>query len=159
MINLIGLASRILPNLPFTWVKMGGWLIFASTIASLGWLRHRDRERLCLDHLGIAVALGLLTVPHLHFHDLSLLALPLLLTASNLGGFRKVPGWVRAYAPALVVVFASSILLISDLVARFWQDLIVYGWVGGCLLALLQLRGSLTGDENLISREGSDLCK
>ncbi len=76
MVNLLGLLLRLFPALSPALLRPIGWLAYAAaTVGLCLWLRRCDgwgwREA------GTAVLLALFTAPHLHFHDLVLLLIPL----------------------------------------------------------------------------------
>jgi hypothetical protein len=77
MVNLIGLLRRVAPGLEAGVVRSLGWGAYLLGLAGacLLWARSREiRGR----RAGLAVVLAVFTVPHLHYHDLTLLLIPLL---------------------------------------------------------------------------------
>lgn len=77
MVNLIGLIKRSMPGLDAEVVRTIGWL--SLLVGSIGlcivWRKFSlDREML----LSLAVIVALFISPHLHYHDLSLLLIPIL---------------------------------------------------------------------------------
>jgi len=75
MYNLIGLLTRILPGVGAATVRTIGWIVYGITIITLCifWARSKNLES---GKIGLTVILALFTVPHLHFHDLTLLLIP-----------------------------------------------------------------------------------
>ena len=76
MVNLIGLLRRTFPFLQAAFVRLVGWLGFAAAIIYLCvvWFRNGEiKER----HIGLAVIVTIIGVPHFHYHDLALLLIPL----------------------------------------------------------------------------------
>ena len=76
MYNLIGILMRILPWLEASTVRTIGWIVYGITIITLCifWARSKNLES---GKIGLTVILALFTVPHLHFHDLTLLLIPI----------------------------------------------------------------------------------
>ncbi len=77
MLNLIGLMLRTLPFIDPGIIRGIGWVGYLAGIGlvSVLWLRAREFDgRL----LGLSLVIALLCAPHLHFHDLTLLIIPLI---------------------------------------------------------------------------------
>ena len=76
MYNLIGILMRILPWLEASTIRAIGWIVYGITIIilSIFWARSKNLEA---GKIGLTVILALFTVPHLHFHDLTLLLIPI----------------------------------------------------------------------------------
>ena len=76
MYNLIGLLTRTLPWLGAGTIRTIGWISYGATIIALCifWAGSKDLEA---GKIGLTVILALFTVPHLHFHDLTLLLIPI----------------------------------------------------------------------------------
>jgi len=74
MLNLIGLLLRTHP-LNAGILRMAGWIFYGVAIIILCvlWSRKRDLQD---GRLGLTITLAIFAVPHLHFHDLSLLLIP-----------------------------------------------------------------------------------
>lgn len=82
MLNLLGFILRIVqfPNSGIA--SLIGWLIYLTSIVILCglWLRSKIMDgRL----LGLSILIAIITAPHLHLHDLTLLIFPLLFVASD----------------------------------------------------------------------------
>jgi Glycosyltransferase family 87 len=108
MLNLLGLLLRMVqfPN-PGTasWI---GWLIYLAGIVLIGVLWQRSKiidGRL----LGLSILIALVTAPHLHLHDLTLLIFPLLFVAQDRMVTLSEPRW------AMILLGASLFLLIGIL--------------------------------------------
>ena len=83
MFNLIGLASRLLLFLSPEVIRLLGWTGFAAGVATsiLIW---RRTDISVSARVGSVILLAMFFAPHLHYHDLTLLILPLaLLSASD----------------------------------------------------------------------------
>lgn len=76
MFNLIGLLMRTVPRLGGDNLRLFGWVVYGLTIIGLCafWARH---QVLRAGQIGLTVTLALFVAPHLHFHDLALLLIPL----------------------------------------------------------------------------------
>lgn len=76
MLNLIGLMLRILPFIKPDIVRILGWVGYAAGIGivSFMWIKAR---KLGSKLLGISIVIALLCAPHLHYHDLTLIIIPL----------------------------------------------------------------------------------
>ena len=76
MFNLIGILMRTLPWLEAETIRMIGWAVYGATIigSCIFWARSKDLQN---GQIGLTVILALFAVPHLHFHDLTLLLIPI----------------------------------------------------------------------------------
>jgi hypothetical protein len=76
MVNLIGLLRRTFPFLEAAFVRLVGWIGFAAATIYLCvvWAKTAEiKER----HVGLAVIVTIIGVPHIHYHDLALLLIPI----------------------------------------------------------------------------------
>jgi hypothetical protein len=108
MLNLLGLLLRIVqfPNPGVaSWI---GWLVYLAGIILIGALWQRS-EIIDSRLLGLSILIALVTAPHLHLHDLTLLIFPLLFIAQDRMVTRSEPRW------ALIPLGASLFLLIGIL--------------------------------------------
>jgi hypothetical protein len=112
MINLTGLLLRIAPRLDFGLVHAIGWGFFAATLVGLCVLWGQSKT-IGYSHISLAVCLSLLAAPHLHYHDLALLAVPLV----GLGIAGVAAGRLTVSRAATFPMVASVILLFSE----FWD--------------------------------------
>ncbi len=110
MVNLVGLLRRLLPDLGAETIRLIGWGAYAVSILALCllWARSRKLEE---RHFGLAVILALFFVPHLHYHDLTLLLLPLLALVMVTVRY----GLLSASQAALVPLAVSLLLLFGSL--------------------------------------------
>jgi len=93
MVDLVGLLWRVAPGLGANVIHLIGWGVYAATLAGLCVLWSRSRE-IGEYQIGLAIVLAVFAVPHLHYHDLSLLivtvvALLLLLVRGEFLNMRK----------------------------------------------------------------------
>jgi hypothetical protein len=75
MFNLIGLILRILPFLTPDTVHILGWAAYGLAILASCFLWNKDMMWKS-GRMGLLVILGVFLAPHLHFHDLTLLLIP-----------------------------------------------------------------------------------
>jgi glycosyl transferase family 87 len=108
MLNLLGLLLRVVqfpsPGVA-SWI---GWLIYLAGIVLISALWQRSKimdGRL----LGLSILIALVTAPHLHLHDLTLLIFPLLFVAQDRMVRLSEPRWV------MIPLGASLFLLIGIL--------------------------------------------
>jgi len=109
MVNLVGLIWRIAPGLGAAFIHWLGWVVYGITIIGLCVLWYRSPD-IGEKQIGLAVVLAVFAVPHLHYHDLTLLLVALVSALIILvrGGF------VRAGKAALVPLALSLALLFSN---------------------------------------------
>lgn len=115
MYNLIGLLTRISPWLGTDLIRIIGWAVYGITIIAFCvlWARKRDIQ---IGQIGLTVTLALFAVPHLHFHDLTLLLIPIyeVIYFSNKGGQLKTS--VTTILPIVI-----SLLLLTSNASPFLQ--------------------------------------
>ena len=76
MVNLIGLLRRMFPLLRAAFVRLVGWIGFAAGIIYLCVVWGKNAE-IKEKHIGLAVIVTIIGVPHFHYHDLALLLIPI----------------------------------------------------------------------------------
>lgn len=125
MVNFVGTLLRTLPGLPLTYVHGVGWGVYFAAIAGLCvyWARVRSLGE---KQISLAAILSVLAAPHLHFHDLVLLIVPVVSLILVLTREKYLPAQDVALLPvgvslALLFSFFSEFLLhkISYLVMLF----------------------------------------
>jgi hypothetical protein len=91
MVNLVGLLWRIAPGLGANGIHWTGWAVYGITVVGLCVLWFRSRE-IGEKQIGLAIVLAVFVVPHLHYHDLTLLIVSLvaLLLLLVRGGFLQM---------------------------------------------------------------------
>jgi len=91
MVNLVGLLWRIAPGLGANGIHWTGWAVYGITLVGLCVLWFRSRE-IGEKQIGLAIVLAVFVVPHLHYHDLTLLIVSLvaLLLLLVRGGFLQM---------------------------------------------------------------------
>jgi len=90
MLNLIGLALRLFPALDERTVHFMGWAGYIAGIcaACLLWQRANTQD---WNLLGSTIVLALFFAPHLHYHDLTLLVIPLAFLSVRHWRFPELP--------------------------------------------------------------------
>jgi len=89
MVNLVGLLIRVFPLWDLKTIHALGWIGYAAGIILLGafWTRDRDDDKL----ISLSITIALLFAPHLHYHDLNLLVVPLALLNARNKFFQELP--------------------------------------------------------------------
>jgi hypothetical protein len=108
MFNLTGLLLRLFPSLGTDVVHLIGWAVYGLTLVFLCFLWARNRD-LHDGRIGLSIVLALFVAQHLHFHDLTLLLIPIYELVWRNKESRKTPFLLAA--PAAI----SILLLISNL--------------------------------------------
>jgi len=120
MYNLIGLLTRTVPQLDPGTIRVLGWVVYAIAAACLCVLWFRTKE---VSHglIGFSVALALFAAPHLHFHDLALLLIPIyeIIRTSRNNGVLKTP-------IAIAMPIAISLLFLLINISPYLQYTIPY---------------------------------
>ena len=106
MLNLIGMLMRTLP-IEADAIRAVGWAAYGIVIVYLCilWSGKKDLQD---GRIGLTVALAIFAVPHLHFHDMALLLVPIyeLIRSSNQDG-----GIKTRIATALPIAISLAFLL------------------------------------------------
>jgi hypothetical protein len=109
MFNLIGLLMRTTPWLAADVIRLLGWVVYGIAIVGLCilWARNKDLQD---GKIGLTVTLALFAVPHLHFHDLTLLLMPIyeLIRSSTRSG------WLKTSIAVVLPIVISLLLLLSN---------------------------------------------
>jgi Glycosyltransferase family 87 len=113
MVNLLGLLLRLFPSLPIKALTLTGWTFYI--LATIGlcvwWAKSRNLE---IRHLATAILAAILFVPHLHYHDLTLLLIPviiLILYRGDLPLLNDLPELPLIISMALL--FSGTLLIIK----------------------------------------------
>ncbi len=106
MFNFTGLLLRLAPRLDLGLVHTIGWGLFTLALAGLCVLWGLSKS-IGYRHIALAVTLSLFVAPHLHYHDLALLAIPLIGL-----GLAVVPAGRLKVARLAALPMAASVLLL-----------------------------------------------
>jgi hypothetical protein len=132
MFNVIGFLSRALPSVSTSLIQAVGWVAYVLGIGGLCFLWKKARqvdERL----LGLALILSLLLSPHLVYHDLTLLMVPLAIAL-----WEAIGAEVLRRNDAAVVVLAVSVFLLLSFMHITMQRFVVYLFMDVLLVYLWQ---------------------
>jgi len=123
MYNLAGLLLRVLPSEFDQAVVVASWAAYGLGLVGLLLLWYKGRDSIGLTHFALVVVLSTFLAPHLHFHDLAILALPwaIVVTRQPL----RSDG-LRQRSSGLILV-SSAALLGADLLSGPWSHLTTYG--------------------------------
>jgi hypothetical protein len=115
MYNLIGLLTRIAPQLEPGAIRTFGWIVYGLTIIGLCilWFKTKDPRN---GMIGLSVTLALFVVPHLHFHDLTLLLIPLYEVVR-----KSKEGRIPETSLAVTIPILLSLLLLISNISPFLQ--------------------------------------
>lgn len=118
MVNLVGLLTRLAPGLEAHLIRWVGWGVYLAAIIVLCiiWARSRALDE---RHFGLAVLLSVFFATHLHYHDLTLLLIPI--TCVMLYVVRN--RWMRRRNAALFPLVTSLVLLSGSLVSALKYNL------------------------------------
>jgi len=109
MVNLVGLLWRVAPGLGANLIHWIGWAVYGITLIGLCILWGRTRL-INEKQIGLAIVLTVFAVPHLHYHDLTLLLVALVAELMLLvrGGF------LSTQKATLVPLALSIVFLFSN---------------------------------------------
>jgi hypothetical protein len=120
MYNLIGLLTRAMPYIEAGIIRTAAWIVYGLAMIGLCilWAKTQDIKN---GIIGLTVTLALFAVPHLHFHDLTLLLIPIyeLIRISQETGKLKT-------SIAIVLPIAISLLLLISNISPYLQYTIPY---------------------------------
>jgi hypothetical protein len=117
MFNLIGAATRAFPGADPSRVRLAGWIGYGVFIVVLGVYSLRI-PKLEIRHFGLAIAVGLFFLPHLHHHDLALLLIPIF-------ALMMLIGW-----PSLPLIVSVVLLVGFAPLLRYWSGFLVMVGLG-----------------------------
>lgn len=112
MFSIGGMLLRIFPNSDINVIHFIVWACFGVAIIILCFLWWRARK-IEAWHISLAVCLSLLVAPHLHYHDLTLLVVPLTVLGITGVSNKHWAPWIAASIPIVL----SILLLFSE----FWD--------------------------------------
>ena len=135
MFNLIGMTTRLIPGMSATDIRVAGWAGFLIGLAGLCvvWLKTRALEE---RHIALAVIVALFVSPHLHYHDLALLLIPILGVVRQAGAGRPSPDFLT------LLPLGISLLLIATYSVSLLAHPVVYLTEAGLLFVLWRESGA-----------------
>lgn len=109
MYNLIGLLTRTVPGLEAGTIRALGWLVYVIAMICMCvlWFRTKDSTN---GPAGLSITIALFVAPHLHFHDLTLLLIPiyeLIRMNREAGSLKKSIGVVAPIAVSLLLLLSN----------------------------------------------------
>jgi hypothetical protein len=109
MPNLIGLLTRGVPQLGADNIRIVGWVFYGITLLVLCILCFQTSDYKNR-YIGLSVTLAVFAVPHIHFHDLTLLLIPIyeLIRGNRETGYFKTPNVI------LLPIVISLLFLVSN---------------------------------------------
>lgn len=110
MYDLVGLLVRSFPAMDVAIIHAIGWSVYGIAVVSLCIL-WKLAGKIQVWHLSLALCLSVLTAPHLHYHDLSLLVVAILCAA--LAGVRS--GRLSYFTAALLPSLVTLLLVLGEL--------------------------------------------
>jgi hypothetical protein len=112
MFNLIGFIKRLLPAQDAADIRMVGWIGTLTGLFSLCMV-WRKSSNIAEQYISLAVITAIFTSPHLHYHDLALLVIPLLVVIRRLVESGKAQPGLASLIPifvSFIFIFSYSIL-------------------------------------------------
>ena len=109
MYNLIGLLTRTAPQLGAGTIRTIGWIVYGITMIGLCivWVRSKHLPG---EKISLTVVLSLFVAPHLHFHDLALLLIPI----HELIRISRGTGNLKTSIAVAIPIAISLLLLLSN---------------------------------------------
>jgi hypothetical protein len=141
MYNLIGLLSRRFTFLNPATIRTIGWIVYMAAILAIFIWSARTRKIKKRD-ISWIVLVCTLTVPHFHYHDLTLLLFPLLIVGSEGQRLMLTRGFQFMVQPLVI-----SLIMLVGFFDQAIQFVIPYFIVAG--LAILLFRQNLLISKNL----------
>jgi hypothetical protein len=109
MINFLGLLRRLVPNLASEPARLVSWTVYFLGIIFLCIIWART-ERITVRHAGAAILVAILAAPHLHYHDLVLLLIPLFCVIVIIKNGKYLDQGVAGHFPLIT----SWLLIVSN---------------------------------------------
>jgi hypothetical protein len=101
MVNFLGLLRRLVPGISAENARLASWVVYACAIVSLCVIWRRS-ERIGEKQIGLAVMVALIAVPHLHYHDLAMLLIPITCLIVQVGRLKTLDGRIANLLPLAV---------------------------------------------------------
>lgn len=144
MFNLLGFISRTFPSIDKEFTKVLTWTIYFLAIISISLLwKYSKRDNLIL--FSTSVIIGIITVPHLHYHDLVLLLIPSICIIIEINRFNHKS--TLELEPFFIFI-PSLFLLITDITTlRFYGPYVLIMFLAVMLWAP-EIRGYILHRQN-----------
>jgi hypothetical protein len=114
MFNLTGLLLRLFPHFSLAAIHWSAWIVYGLGLVGMC-IWWRSSTRIGFGQIASVVSLSLFAAPHLHYHDLALLIIPVLCLVC----IQKKSGMTKGIGVALIPVSLSLFMLFAD----FWDPL------------------------------------
>jgi hypothetical protein len=121
MVNFIGLMWRIFPHAGNEVVHAIGWSVYCAVIIGLSALIHLTQKE-SLKYIAMASAVAMFVSPHLHYHDIAFLLIPLIISLITM----VEEGDLKVSAARMIPLILSWCLLLSTLIAILHYNLPVF---------------------------------
>lgn len=133
MFNVVGGILRAVPTIDRTLLSSVKWSAYLAGTGVVCWHWWIRRDRIGDTDLGVAIIVAMIVSPHLHFHDLSLMLIPVVALTLI---WHRIGGCWAIVAP-LLPALASMALLISSLLPNNLSYGATYLLLGVLLAGLL----------------------
>jgi hypothetical protein len=130
MVNFIGLLRRLIPAISPESAHIAGWIVYALAFVFLCVVWARS-EKIREKQIGLAILVTIFAAPHLHYHDLVLLLIPLFCVMI----FLERRNLLNLETSALFPLEASWLLVVSNFLPALKFSIPYI--LGGMLLAAL----------------------
>ena len=138
MFNFIGIVFRLFPKANVQAVNLSAWIVFGLAVLLMSFVWWKSKI-IGIRQIIFAVTLCVFIVPHLHYHDLSLLLLPVFGV--------MIDGVERGVFPSKVAMWIplslSFLLILTDVSSlRYWGPyilmllLVAWPWLSARLMAV-----------------------
>ena len=101
MVNFLGLLRRLVPGISPNGARLASWIVYACSIVFLCVVWRRS-ERIEEKHIGLAVLVALMAAPHLHYHDMAMLLIPIACILSLVGKLKILDGKITSLFPLVI---------------------------------------------------------
>lgn len=126
MFNIIGLVTRIFPNLGISFITISGWILYIGALLLVGFLwKKQDDQSFDTINISLTVMLVTLSSPHLHYHDLAIVIIPLLMMISSV--FQK--GYISENQVVYTIISCSLLFMFTDAAPFFLKYTLPYLWL------------------------------
>jgi hypothetical protein len=115
MVNLIGLLLRIVPGMSEVVVRVIGWVVYGLTLIGLC-VYWGSSRKIGEKQIVLTATLALFTVPHLHYHDLAFLLIPMAAALAGMVRAKVISLQEAGLAPLAVSLFLLLGSLITVLI-------------------------------------------